>query len=225
MKTALEQLREVIDELTKTQTVAIRQESEGEVFVTKALVQPLIGQLREAIAGSISEQGQGSSLPSERNMLDSDALELYDRIEIGARKLLKHYSPGAIPFLLPEQDISQAKVGIHNQFAAGKLDEQRILGITRTLRSWRSQIERIVSPPTSIEWLSPCPVCEATEVQVGVLGQLRSAIIIEFHKPDSEFDLPLSKSVASCGNCYTKWLGDYRLRELRYFGDNQAVQQ
>ena len=221
MTTPLEQLREVIDVLTTTQTVDVRQESEGEVFVTKALVQPLIGQLRTAIASSVAAGGNGSSLPSERNVLNAEALDLYDRIEDGAVKLLGIYSD-SVPFLLPEQNIRQASVGIYKQDLDGKLDEERIPGIIRNLKAWVTAINRILNPPVTLELMGKCPNCEQTHAKLNETDSGR-ALIIEWHNPDSGLSNALQNCLARCRACRNVWIGDLQLRELAYVLEAKEV--
>lgn len=217
MKTASEQLREVIDELTTITKVDIRQEIDGEVTVIKAVAQPLIGQLRTAIASSVAGVGQGSNLASERNVLNAEALDLYDRIEDGAVKLLGIYSPGVVPYLLPEQNIRQASVGIYKQLLDGTLDESRIPGIIRSVEGWSRAINRILNPPVTLELPdAPCPKCEATQAQLGVMGETGCALIVEWHNPDHGFSNALQNCLARCRSCRNVWLGDLQLRELAY---------
>ncbi|MDH6277504.1 hypothetical protein M2118_000455 [Aurantimicrobium minutum] len=215
MKTALEQLREVIDELTTITSVDIRQESEHEIVITKVAVQPLIGQLRTAIASSVAGGGQGSNLASERNVLNAEALDLYDRIEEGAVKLLTIYSPGAVPYLLPEQNIRQASVGIYKQLLDGTLDEARIPGIIRSVEGWSRAINRILNPPVTLELMGSCPECGETHAKVNESESGR-ALIIEWHNPDHGFSNALQNCLARCRSCRNVWLGDLQLRELAY---------
>lgn len=215
MTTPLEQLREVIDELTTVTTATIRQESDDEVFITKVPVQPLIGQLRTAIGSSVAGGGQGSNLASERNVLNAEALDLYDRIEDGAAKLYFLYCPGEVPYMLPEQNIRQASVGIYKQLLDGTLDESRIPGIIRNVKVWATAINRILNPPVTLELMGSCPECGETHAKVNESESGR-ALIIEWHNPDHGFSNALQNCLARCRSCRNVWLGDLQLRELAY---------
>jgi len=215
MTTRLQDFRELVDLLTQTRTVDVRQEIDEQVQITKANVQPLIGQLRTAIASSVATSGQGSSLPSERNMLDSDALELYDRIEDGAVKLLGIYSD-SVPFLLPEQNIRQASVGVYKQELDGKLDEHQLGRILRDLKAWVTAINRILNPPVTLELMGKCPNCDNTHAKLGVTGESGRALIVEWHNPDQGFSNALQNCFARCRACGLVWNGDLQLRELAY---------
>lgn len=215
MKTSLEQLREVIDELTVVTYVTVKQETDDEVVINKVPVEPLIGQLRTAIASSVAGGGQGSNLASERNVINAEALDLYDRIEDGAAKLLFTYSPGEVPFLLPEQNIRQASVGIYKQLLDGKLDEERIPGIIRSINGWVKAINRILNPPVTLELMGSCPNCSESHAKLNETDSGR-ALIIEWHNPDHGFSNALQNCLARCRACRNVWTGDLQLRELAY---------
>lgn len=214
MKTSLEQLREVIDELTVVTYVTVKQETDDEVVINKVAVQPLIGQLRTAIASSVAGGGQGSNLASERNVINAEAFDLYDRIEDGAVKLLSIYA-GINPFLLPEQNIRQASVGIYKQILDGKLEEERIPWIIRSLKGWITAINRILNPPVTLELMGSCPICSESHAKLNETDSGR-ALIIEWHNPDHGFSNALQNCLARCRACRNVWTGDLQLRELAY---------
>jgi hypothetical protein len=140
---------------------------------------------------------------------------LYDRIEDGAVKLLTIYSPGAVPYLLPEQNIRQASVGIYKQLLDGTLDESRIPGIIRSVKGWSTAINRILNPPVTLELMGSCPECGETHAKVNESESGR-ALIIEWHNPDHGFSNALQNCLARCRACRNVWIGDLQLRELAY---------
>lgn len=221
MKTSLEQLREVIDELTVVTYVTVKQETDDEVVINKVAVQPLIGQLRTAIASSVAGGGQGSNLASERNVINAEAFDLYDRIKDGAVKLLSIYG-GTIPFLLPEQNIRQASVGIYKQILDGKLEEERIPWIIRTVNGWIVAINRILNPPVTLELMGSCPNCSESHAKLNETDSGR-ALIIEWHNPDHGFSNALQNCLARCRACRNVWTGDLQLRELAYVLEAKEV--
>lgn len=214
MSEALQILRDKIDLLTVPQTVDIVQEVDGARHVTKAKADSLISQLRTAIASSVAASGRGSSLPSERNVINADAIETYERIEIGAANLLNSFEV-VVPHLTPEENIRKASVHIYKRFLDGSFSDTQIQGTSIMLNKWVAAINNLLNPPITLEVMGECPKCFETHAKVNDNLSGR-ALIVEWHSADNAYVNALSNCVARCRACNEVWLGDLQLRELAY---------
>jgi hypothetical protein len=214
----LEQLRHSVNILSNVNTVDVAQEQEGKHVIVKARVEPLIGQLRTAIASSVAGGGQGSNLASERNVLNAEALDLYERIDVGAAALLATYSQ-EVPHLTPEKNLRVMSVGVYQMSLGGSNSESELHTLNNKLTSWIRQIERILTPPVTLELMGACPECLQTHAKVNE-NESGRALIIEWHTPDHGFVNALHNCVARCRSCRNEWRGDLQLRELSYVLEN-----
>jgi hypothetical protein len=214
---AIDILHDVVDKLTIGQSTTILQEFENGKRATKVTIPPLIELLRESISSSSSGAG-GGSLPDERNVLDSDAAEKYDRIVSNILSAFR-MATTAKPFASPEQNLRQWFIAISNAHRAGKVNDDELFKWANRWGRWERTIDDKLFPPTTLEVTSPCPLCGhrwATNSD----GDSIPAIIVEYRKPQSERINSLSKSFAKCRHCETVWRGDTRLRFLVYSMDN-----
>jgi len=222
---ALDELLKAVDRLTVLQVTAIWQDIDNERRATKVTQPALIRLLRDSITSNIGAQGgSGTALPNQRNVIDSDAMELYDGIESDILDAYKKHTSAA-PYLMPEQNLRQVYLAIANNYRAGKLAEDALLDELTTWTSWVRQIEDKLFPPTTLEVIAPCPKegCGQRWAKNGE-GDSIPAIIIEHRPPSSERVNALSKSHAKCRACGTVWRGDRKLRELAYAIDEmQAI--
>lgn len=209
----LDQLLQVIDRLTMTQTTAIWQDFEDGRRATKILAAPLIQQLRQAITSSSTGHG-GGSLPNQRNVLDADAMQKYDALE---RAILKAYKQrtAAAPYLMPEMNLRQVYISISNLYRGGQISEDALLDELSTWTRWARTIDDKLNPPPTREITAECPMdgC-GKRWATGRDGETIPAIIVEYREPADITQNTLSASTATCRACGEVWRGDRRLREL-----------
>lgn len=212
------ELRKAVDALSTTQVTAIWQEVNGERVPTKVTLSPLIRDLREAITSNIGSGGGGGVLPSQRNIINTDALELYDAIEV---RILTSYKEvtGAAPFLMPEQNLRQWFIAFANMERAGKVSEETLLETMNVWTGWVRKIEDNLFPPTTLEVTAPCPIPECGRRWAIQGGDSVPAVVVEYRKPSSDAGNALARSVARCRACGHVWRGDAKLRELRFLID------
>lgn len=206
-------LLETVDKLTVGHTTAIWQEFEDGRRASTIRVPALIQLLREAFFSSTSGSG-GGALPNQRNVLDSDALEKYDRISADILAAYKT-TTSATPFSSPEQNLRQWFISFQNEHRSGKVSDDVAIDALQKWSDWVRTIEDKLFPPTTLEVISPCPECGQQWTKNGD-GDSVHAIVIEYREPSSERVNALSKSMAKCRSCDTVWRGDRRLRELAF---------
>jgi hypothetical protein len=212
------ELRKAVDTLSTTQVTAIWQEVDGQPTPTKVTLSPLIRDLREAITSNIGAAGGGGALQSQRNIIDADALELYDSLEM---RILTSYKAitSAMPFLMPEQNLRQWFIAFTNAHRAGKASEDELLEQLNLWSGWVRKIEDKLFSPTTLEVTSPCPIPECGRRWAIQGGDSVPAVIVEYRKPAAEGANALARSVARCRACGHVWRGDAKLRELRFLID------
>ena len=212
----LEDLRKVVDRLTVIIPTAIWQEVAGERTAVKVIQLPLMRLLREAVTSNIGGTAAGGSLPNQRNVIDSDALQKYDRLEGDILVAFKSLT-AAVPYMMPEQNLRQVYLAIVNAYRSGKLSEDALIDHLATWTTWVRIIEDKLWPPVQIEILADCPVegCGKRRT-LNCDGETVTALVVEYRPPASERSNALSASVGKCRACDTVWRGDLKLRELAY---------
>ncbi len=183
---------------------------------TTVVTPALIGQLRESFASSTSGNG-GGSLPNQRNIIDGDALEKYERLTAQILSAYKSVTSAA-PFTTPEQNLRQWFIAVSNDYRAGKISDDALLKKVQRWADWVRIIEDKLWPPTTLEIIAPCPVCDNRWAKSDD-GNSVTAIVIEYRKPENERINALAKSHAKCRACKTVWRGDTKLRELAWHID------
>jgi hypothetical protein len=208
------ELLKAVDALSAEQVSTVWQEVDGDPKPTKVMMTPLIRDLRGAVSSNIGAQGAGGSLQSQRSVIDSEALEMYQRIE---DDILKSFSEvtSAVPFLMPEQNLRQWFIAFTNNYKDGRISESALFKAMDRWSGWVSRIENKLWPATSLEVTSPCPMPECGQRWASNDGEAIPAIIIEYRSP-VDGQNPLSRSIARCRACGEVWRGDFRLRQLRH---------
>jgi hypothetical protein len=214
----MEELRKAIDALSTTQVTSVWQEVDGDRIPTKVTLTPLIRDLRESITSNIGAPSGGGALASQRNVIDAEALHMYDALE---GKILRSYrdATSAVPFVQPEQNLRQWFIAFTNQQRAGKVSEETMLETLNSWSGWVRKIEDKLWPATTIEITAPCPMPECGKRWTEQGGESVTAVIVEYRKPTDDRSNALSRSVARCRACGMVWRGDTRLRELRFLID------
>lgn len=180
--------------------------------------EPLLKQLRKAVSSSRGYAGVPGGLASERNVIDSDALEYYAQI---TRKIKQLYGEvtDAYPFTSPEHTLRQWYIRFSDRARKGKVSKDVVFSRRRILAQMITAIESKLNPADVLEITSPCPRCEATYGQ-DERGIYRHAIIVEsrIHEFRS-----LENTKAKCVACGATWIHGQGMRQLRYEIDQKNL--
>lgn len=208
----LDDLLEVVDRLTQQHksTVWVEADDGSESTVTIEH-DGLIKQLRGLVSSSTGSSVAGAGLPSERNVLDFDALELYQQVASKCKHLFEGVSAAA-PFTNPESNLRHWYLEVRRQFEGKKISESTLHSKLRQLNKLVGSIENKLNPPTVLEITAPCPRCDSTH-GVDDHGVYRKAIIVESRITQYR---SLDHTRALCVVCRANWLHGRGMRQLRY---------
>jgi hypothetical protein len=203
-------LLRAVDDLSLSRTVTIWQEAEKGKVPVPVIAEPLLKMLRESITSNIGAGPGGSALASQRNVINLEALQLYDELEAA---ILIAYGrvTSAVPYMLPEQNLRQWFIA----FNTVAVSEDALLEEANAWSGWARRIEDLLFPQTQLEVTTPCPECGKRWVKSGDGGAV-TALVVEYRKPSSDQVNVLAKSVARCRGCKKVWRGSTRIRELRF---------
>jgi len=208
----LDDLLALVDRLTMPHrsTVSVETEDGGETKVTLKH-EPLLDQLRAAVWSEKRNRPGAGGIPSERNVIDGDALEQYETI---SRQILRLYNEttSAKPFTEPGQNLRSWYVAFKMQVEGQKVSSEIANEKMRKVASMVSAIDNKLNPPTIIEITAPCPRCGIAygNDQDGVY---RRAIVIESRVTEYK---SLDKSRARCVACAAVWVHSRGMRQLRW---------
>ena len=120
----LDDLLALVDRLTMQHrsTVGIETEDGGEAKVT-IKHDPLLDQLRAAVWSEKRNRPGAGGIPSERNVIDSDALEQYEKISAQIARLYKE-TTSAAPFATPSENLRSWFVAFKMQIEMQKVSSQ-----------------------------------------------------------------------------------------------------
>ena len=207
----------VVDRLTMPhETAVLVEHDDGSSERVKIAHDPILKQLRAAVRSSTSSHPIGGGLASERNVIDSDALEQYDAI---CRKISKMFSEvsDATPFETPESNLRYWYIAFANLANQKKVGSELVEDKYKTLNRMASSIESKLNPPTVLEITAPCPRCGATHGN-DELGVYRRAILVESRITEYR---SLDHTRARCIVCQATWLHGRGMRQLRYEIDHR----
>ena len=227
---ALTDLLGLVDQLTlRHQSHITVPLDEGGERVLNVMHDPLLVQLKKSVLSSVGSGPGGGALPSERNVLNTDAMELYETI---AAIIVKQYGQvtDAKPFKTPEQNLRQWYIQFANNVRHGKVSADVVRSKLKLLADLKAQVDARVNPPSIIEITAPCPRCEAMYGQ-DEHGIYRHAVIVE-----SRIDVyrSLDHTRAKCVACGAVWIHGRGMRQLRWeidqaeqtrHADNQIIEQ
>jgi hypothetical protein len=213
---ALTELLKVVDRLTVVVPSAVWQDFGEGNRATRVTQVPLIRLLRESITSNIGGTESGGTLPNQRNILDADALQKYDELEIAVLQAFKNLT-ASVPYLTPEQNLRQVYLAIANAHRSGKISEDALLDHLATWSTWVRTIEDKIWPPVSLEILAECPIAGCGKRRIlNKDGDSIASLTVEYRPPADSGSNALSASVGRCRACQTVWRGDLKLRELAY---------
>jgi len=209
---ALTDLLGLVDQLTLRHQshVTVPLDGGGE-RVLSVMHDPLLVQLKNSVLSSTGAGPGGGALPSERNVLNTDAMELYDTI---STLIVKQYGQvtDAKPFKTPEQNLRQWYIQFSNNVRYGKVATEVVRSKLKLLAELKAQIDARINPPSIIEITAPCPRCEAAYGQDDQ-GVYRHAVIVE-----SRINVyrSLDHTRAKCVACGAVWIHGRGMRQLRW---------
>ena len=172
---------------------------------------PLLKQLREAVRSTTGSHAVGGGLASERNVIDSEALEQYEDVKAQIVCLFQE-NTDAKPFPDPSANLRQWFIQFSNDMRAGKVSRDVVQKKYQTLYKIASAIEGRLNPPTIMEITSPCPRCNVAYA-VDDKGAYRHAVLVESR---IEVYKSLENTKATCVACKATWVHGRGMRQLRY---------
>lgn len=196
-----------VDKLTRPYTDRIEMEEEGRARNVTVEHPALLDQLNEAILSSQTMVKRGTTLASQRNVLDASAFMLQTAIHQGLKLMWAQYRDDPMP-----KDLKQALRVWHYQFRKEVMDRQlsadSVWKHVRHTNAWITQIETKFDPPVTLEVTRPCPTCDKQFVYNEYNDRVASVIVT--------WQRSFDKSVAQCRACGQSWVGESELRQLRY---------
>ena len=214
-------LLDAIDKLTRNHITRVVQTNPQGITCTSTVDHdPLLMQLRDAVAGGIGSKGAGSD-GSARIPFDAGALQLFDGI---AKKVNAWYLelPGAIEERYLWDRLRDWYIDFENRRRAGKISDTLEHDTLKLIEGWARSIEVYFDPPISLEITGPCPMCGERWAFDPKTGDQITAIILEYRNIGTE---TLDKATGLCRFCTTVWRGRSGMRELRWAIDNPMAEE
>lgn len=208
----LDELLGLVDRLTMRHQSAVTVETEdgGErrVFL---MHEPLLEQLRNSVLSEKRSRVGAGGIPSERNVIDADALEQYEKISEDIAELYKEITD-AKPFRDPAANLRHWFIAFSRQVNQRKISAELAERKYRKVAKMVASIESKLNPATVIEITAPCPRC-GTAYGLDKDGIYRHAIVVEsrVHQYKS-----LENTRALCVGCGAVWIHGQGMRQLRW---------
>jgi len=212
-RTAMTDLLEAVDALTRTTTTRVVQwvtDPTGKEHAKVSFVthDPLLQQLEEAIASTIGSGG-GRSMTAKwaLNVLDSDALHKFSEIDSQIRDWCRIV--GVAPNRHPVSNLrAWYAATLHQHW------EPATTGFyVAVLRGWAGLIRGKLNPPRSLELTEACPTCGA-DTWTDTDGTVyRHPVRVEYREGEPDI---LARARALCRACERVWSGATELRSLRW---------
>jgi len=209
-------LLDAVDRLTQRHiTRVVQSNPQGITCTSEVDHDPLLIQLRAAVAGGIGSHA-GSSSARERIPFDANALRLFDEIadqvNLWYRALAGHVEERTL-----QDRMRDWYIDFENRRRAGKVSDVVEHDTLKLVEGWARQIEEMFDPPTKIELVGSCPMCGERYAHDPKSGDRITAIVIEYRNLGVE---TLDKATGLCRFCLAVWRGPIGLRELRWAVDN-----
>lgn len=201
----------VVDRLTLPYKTPVIIEDDGNEFKHWVEQAGLLSQLRSAIQSSTGARPGAGGLPSERNVIDSDALEQYDKIVAQIRRLYIE-TTDASPFTSPEANLRAWFLAFKRLVESKKVGREIVEEKYRKLNRIAGSIESKLNPPTILEVTAACPRCRVTHA-TDENGVYRRAIIVESRIAEYK---SLEHTRARCIACSATWVHGQGMRQLSY---------
>lgn len=201
-----------VDKLTRPYQDRIEQDEGGHRTTVTIRRPPLLDQLEEAIFSSQTTSKRGSTLASQRNVLDASAFMLRQAITGSIQKMWTMYHEDRMPGD-PKQALRVWQMRFRKLAQDRQLHPDTVWKIVRQTNTWINAIELKFDPPITLEMTRPCPTCEKQHVY-NEHNERVAAVIITWQKS-------FERSQAQCRACGQIWLGESELRQLRYDVDQK----
>lgn len=195
-----------VDKLTLPNRSKVLQDTiAGQPPRTVSLVRPpLLTQLEDAIGGTIGIGGSGS-LPSERNMLDADALYRFTII----KSQIREWALDAHSDVRPHDPAGTLRAW-YVKWAAKPRQISEVKFYRGKTAAWVEQIEAKLDPPRIRELPDRCPECNAFEwFNPADKHRYLHPLIIEYRPTGANM---IQEAVGLCRACDKRW----KVRELAY---------
>lgn len=176
---------------------------------THTHTQSLIELLHDAISSNNGNTGGGgTALANERNLIDTAAFTLYERIRYRIIDWLD--TTGHTADRNPTHSLPQLATTYDTLWKTGQLPQNTYERIIETVEQWRQQIIDQFDPPTTKELKAACPHCGTTYIQEHIDGEtIRSYAIRTIIWPTQHATV-----TALCRQCGHEWTGNTALIEL-----------
>ena len=212
MSNLLDDLLSLVDRLTmRHQSVYENTDEDGHQHRITVMHDGLLEQLRQAVRSSQGPRPDGGALPSERNVLDADSLELYQQLSDKCGQLFKDVTDTK-PFKEPEANLRHWYIEFANRYQKRKVSTDRVHEALKMLATMVGQIDTKLNPPTIIEITSPCPRCGSI-YGLDERGVYRHAVIVESRV---HYYRSLENTKAKCVHCGAQWVHGQGMRQLRW---------
>ncbi len=199
------ELLDAVDDLTLPKPVKVATDA-GHTWATE---DPLLVQLQEAIISTTGRTG-GRSAAHTRSILDADALMQFHRITSTIGDWCR--MAGANVTRNPVTDLRAWHVAILAR------DDGTDFYL-RELRGWANLIRGKLSPRVTVEFLSPCPECDASEYENEQGEPVPHPVIIEYDQAD-----PFQSVRWSCRSCGHSREGEFGVRALVYDAETRQTE-
>lgn len=163
---------------------------------------PRILMLADMIGSDVGGSTGGASLPSNRNLLNTGAFDLWQRIDQGAREAL--HLAGSVPHRGLPAAIAQLGTVADTLRESNGMTETAHTRLTARVEKWRADIENLLDPPTKKEIRGTCPNCSEARVYTAD-GETWALVAYYWRGRDV---------AADCQACGHHWQGDRALLEL-----------
>ncbi|MGC5078479.1 hypothetical protein [Agrococcus sp. DT81.2] len=163
---------------------------------------PRILMLADMIGSNSGRSTAGGSLAAERNLINSAAFDLWQKIDSQAKEALNLMGRNPHRELIDTLRL----VGIEGDAlrATNAMTEIAHSRLTGRVEKWRADIELLLDPPTKKEIIGACPGCGESRVYTPE-GEMHA--LIAYYWPGKDL-------AADCHACGERWQGVDLLRAL-----------
>lgn len=209
-------LLDAVDKLTKPHTTRVMQEKNGITCISPVDHEPLLLQLRNAVAGGIGAHEGSSSSARERIPFDAGAQALFDSI---AKQINAWYI--TLPNAREERHIHDRLrdwyIDHANRLRAGKITDESDHATTKLVEGWAHAVEAMFDPPRTVEIPGACPECGGAFAIDVKTGDRITALVVEYRNQGQE---TMEKAEGHCRSCEASWRGSSGMRAMRWGIDN-----
>lgn len=207
----LDDILVLVDKLTKPHLVEFNVDLGTKLVKKRVTHEALLDQLDQLVASSSGSSPGGGALSSERNLINTDAMELRDSVALDCKNMYIGVTSSR-PFVTAKQNLRQWYIEFQLLHSIGKISTEKLRSYHKRLRVMTAKIEAKLNPPTILEITAPCPRCKAN-YGYDDDGIYRRAVIVESRV---HAERSLSNTRAKCVGCGSVWIHGNGMRQLRY---------